>query len=83
MLASSYRTAYDEDHEAFHDTLRRVLAEHLTPHRDEHEANGIVPRAVVAECLHTAAIQSQTRHTPAPIREINGAGQTWMSSISS
>ena len=46
MLATSYRTAYNEDHEAFRDTVRKVFAEHLTPHMDEHEANGIVPRDV-------------------------------------
>ncbi len=45
MLATSYRTAYNEDHEAFRDTVRKVFAEHITPHLDEHEANGIVPRA--------------------------------------
>ena len=46
MLATSYRTAYNEDHEAFRDTVRKVFAEHLTPHMEEHEANGIVPRDV-------------------------------------
>ena len=46
MLATSYRTAYNEDHEAFRDTVRKVFAEALTPHMDEHEANGIVPRDV-------------------------------------
>ena len=46
MLATSYRTAYNEDHEAFRDTVRKVFAESLTPHMDEHEANGIVPRDV-------------------------------------
>jgi len=45
MLATSYRTAYNEDHEAFRDTVRKVLGEHITPHMDEHEANGIVPRS--------------------------------------
>ena len=28
MLATSYRTAYNEDHEAFRDTVRKVFAEH-------------------------------------------------------
>jgi long-chain-acyl-CoA dehydrogenase len=46
MLATSYRTAYNEDHEAFRDTVRKVFAEHLTPNLDEHEAGGIVPRSV-------------------------------------
>ena len=31
MLATSYRTAYNEDHEAFRDTVRKVFAEHLAP----------------------------------------------------
>ena len=47
MLATSYRTAYNEDHEAFRDTVRKVFAEHLTPYMEEHEANGIVPRDVM------------------------------------
>ena len=46
MLATSHRTAYNADHEAFRDTVRKVFAEHLTPNLDEHEANGIVPRSV-------------------------------------
>ena len=45
MLETSYRTAYNADHEAFRDTVRKVFAEHITPYLDEHEANGIVPRA--------------------------------------
>jgi len=46
MLATANRTAYNEDHEAFRDTVRKVFAEHLVPHMDEHEKNGIVPRDV-------------------------------------
>ncbi|MFN7158917.1 MAG: acyl-CoA dehydrogenase family protein [Erythrobacter cryptus] len=46
MLATANRTAYNEDHEAFRDTVRKVFAEHLVPHMDEHEKNGIVPREV-------------------------------------
>ncbi len=44
MLDTSYRTAYNEDHEAFRDTVRKVLAEHMVPYLDQHEAEGIVPR---------------------------------------
>jgi long-chain-acyl-CoA dehydrogenase len=46
MLATAHRTAYNEDHEAFRDTVRKVFAEHLTPNLDEHEEKGIVPRSV-------------------------------------
>ncbi|GIX19692.1 acyl-CoA dehydrogenase family protein [Erythrobacter cryptus] len=46
MLATANRTAYNEDHEAFRDTVRKVFAEHLVPYMDEHEKNGIVPRDV-------------------------------------
>ncbi len=44
MLNTAHRFAYNEDHEAFRDTVRKVLAEHMTPHLDKHEADGIVPR---------------------------------------
>lgn len=50
MLDTSYRTAYNEDHEAFRDTVRKVFAEHLEPHLDQHEADGIVPRDVWKAC---------------------------------
>lgn len=46
MLETAARTAYNEDHEAFRDTVRKVLAEHVEPHLDEHEEQGIVPRSV-------------------------------------
>ena len=42
MLDTSYRTAYNEDHEAFRDTVRKVLAEHMIPYLDKHEEEGIV-----------------------------------------
>ena len=44
MLDTSKRFAYNEDHEMFRDTVRKVLAEHMEPHLDKHEADGIVPR---------------------------------------
>lgn len=44
MLNTANRTAYNEDHEAFRDTVRKVLAEHMVPYLDQHEAEGIVPR---------------------------------------
>ena len=45
MLDTSHRTAYNEDHEAFRETVRKVFAEHLVPYLDQHEADGIVPRS--------------------------------------
>ena len=44
MLDTSKRVAYTQDHEAFRDTVRKVFAEHMTPHLDRHEEEGIVPR---------------------------------------
>lgn len=44
MLDTAYRTAYNEDHEAFRDTVRKVLAEHMVPFLDQHEEQGLVPR---------------------------------------
>ena len=44
MLETAHRTAYNEDHEAFRDTVRKVFAEHMEPYLDDHEAKGIVPR---------------------------------------
>ena len=46
MLDTSRRFAYTGEHEMFRDTVRKVFAQHLAPHLDEHEANGIVPREV-------------------------------------
>ncbi len=44
MLQTANRTAYNADHEAFRDTVRRVLADHLEPFLDQHEEEGIVGR---------------------------------------
>ena len=44
MLNTSLRTAYNDDHEAFRDTVRKVLAEHMEPFLDQHEEEGLVPR---------------------------------------
>ncbi|ALE17008.1 Butyryl-CoA dehydrogenase [Altererythrobacter epoxidivorans] len=44
MLDTSKRFAYNEDHAMFRDTVRKVFAQHLEPHLDDHEKNGIVPR---------------------------------------
>ncbi|ABC62104.1 acyl-CoA dehydrogenase family protein [Erythrobacter litoralis] len=46
MLDTSQRFAYNEDHEMFRDTVRKVFSQHLEPHLDEHEEKGIVPREI-------------------------------------
>lgn len=46
MLDTSRRTAYTPEHEMFRDTVRKVFADVLVPHLEEHERNGIVPREV-------------------------------------
>ena len=45
MLQTAHRSAYNEDHEAFRETVRRVFGEHMEPHLDKHEEEGIVPRS--------------------------------------
>ena len=45
MLNTAFRTAYNEDHEMFRDTVRKVFAEHMVPFLDQHEEEGIVPRS--------------------------------------
>jgi len=45
MLDLANRTVYNEDHDMFRDTVRKVFAEHMEPNLDEHEADGIVPRS--------------------------------------
>ncbi|MXO91977.1 acyl-CoA dehydrogenase family protein [Pontixanthobacter aquaemixtae] len=46
MLDTTNRFAYNEDHEMFRDTVRKVFAQHLEPHLEQHEKDGIVPREV-------------------------------------
>ena len=45
MLQTANRSAYNEDHEAFRETVRRVFGEHMEPYLDQHEEEGIVPRS--------------------------------------
>lgn len=44
MLDMSTRFAYNEDHDMFRDTVRKVFAEHMTPFLEQHEQEGIVGR---------------------------------------
>ncbi len=43
MLNTAHRTAYNEDHEAFRDTVRKVLAEHMVPYLDTARGAGHRP----------------------------------------
>jgi len=44
MIDASDRTIFTEDHAAFRDTVRRVLADVIEPRLDAHEQDGIVER---------------------------------------
>ena len=44
------RTIYQEEHELFRANFRRFLKEEVIPHREQWEAEGIVPRAVWKKC---------------------------------
>jgi acyl-CoA dehydrogenase len=44
MLDTSARTAFNEDHAMFRDTVRKVFERELIPHIDRHEREGIVDR---------------------------------------
>ncbi len=44
MLDMSTRFAYNEDHDMFRDTVRKVFAEHMVPFLQQHEEEGIVGR---------------------------------------
>ncbi|MBZ6377790.1 acyl-CoA dehydrogenase [Pacificimonas flava] len=44
MLNTAGRTAYNEDHEMFRDTVRKVLGDVMEPKLDQHEAEGVVGR---------------------------------------
>lgn len=44
MLDMSSRFAYNEDHDMFRDTVRKVFADHMVPFLEQHEEEGIVGR---------------------------------------
>jgi acyl-CoA dehydrogenase len=44
MIDNSARTIFTQDHDAFRDTVRRVLADVIEPRMDAHEKDGIVER---------------------------------------
>jgi acyl-CoA dehydrogenase len=46
MLDSPSRTAYNEDHEAFRDTVRRFMADEIAPHAAEWAEAKIVPKSI-------------------------------------
>ena len=45
-LDSLARTAYNEDHEAFRQTVRRFMQEEIAPHQAEWADAGIVPKSI-------------------------------------
>lgn len=45
MLDLKNRFAYNDDHNMFRDTVRKVFAEYMEPYLDQHEEEGIVPRS--------------------------------------
>jgi alkylation response protein AidB-like acyl-CoA dehydrogenase len=50
MLDTTTRTAYDDDHEAFRDMVRKFFAQHLIPNLDKWEEAGNVDRALWSAC---------------------------------
>ncbi len=50
MLDTAARTAYDENHIAFRDTVRKLFDRELIPHLDRHEDEGVVDRAFWRAC---------------------------------
>src|SRR4029450_7584400 len=44
MIDASERSLFSDDHHAFRDTVRRVLANVIEPRLDDHEREGIVER---------------------------------------
>ncbi len=50
MLDTASRTAFDEDHAMFRDTVRRVFDKALLPHLDRYEREGIVDRPFWLAC---------------------------------
>ena len=50
MLETAQRTVYDEDLNLFRDQVRKFYAQHLTPHLDRWEDEGVVDRAFWLAC---------------------------------
>ena len=50
MLNTTARTAYDEDHDLFRDTVRRFFAAKLTPNLERWEEAGIVDKQFWRDC---------------------------------
>ena len=50
MLDTSRRTAFNDDHEAFRDSVRRFFAKELIPHLGRWEEQGIVDRTFWNKC---------------------------------
>lgn len=50
MLNTAHRIAYNEDHEAFRDTVRKVFDKALIPYQEQHERDGIIGRDFWLAC---------------------------------
>ncbi|QMW24158.1 acyl-CoA dehydrogenase family protein [Sandaracinobacteroides saxicola] len=50
MIDTSRRTAFNADHEAFRDSVRKFFAKELTPHLDRWEEEGVVDRNFWRAC---------------------------------
>ena len=50
MLDTADRTAFDADHEAFRDTVRKVFERELTPNLERYEVEGVVDRKFWEAC---------------------------------
>ncbi len=50
MLDTAARFAFDQDHDMFRDTVRKVFAKSLLPHMDRFETDGSVDRAFWLAC---------------------------------
>ena len=63
MLDTSSRTAFNEDHAMFRDTVRKVFEKELIPNLDKHEREGIVGREFWLACdaAHMVAISDEGR----------------------
>ncbi len=68
------RTVYDEEHEAFRDTVRRFMEREVAPHHGQWEKDGKVPREVWAKAGDAGLL------LPAVPEEFGGGGGTFLHS---
>src|SRR4029450_954538 len=72
MLETSTRTIFDDSHEAFRDTVRRVFADTLEPNLDRYEKEGKIGRAAWtaagAACLLCPGVPESSRRPGGEMR---------------